>query len=95
MRNNQWVRCLHSQVYPTLRDQRIDDPHHHRQHRPNERTNAMSITHTPDEDTMLPDEETLAATVAGDETHGFSVEVVHSLDAARDVVLARIPRETP
>jgi hypothetical protein len=55
----------------------------------------MSITHTPDEDTMLPDEEMLAATVAGDETHDFSVEVVHSLDAARDVVLARIPRETP
>jgi acyl-CoA hydrolase len=41
--------------------------------------------------TKLPDEETLAATVVALEEHGFSVEVVDDLDAARDAVLARIP----
>src|ERR1700704_285120 len=42
--------------------------------------------------TTLPDEETLAATVVALEEHGFSVEVVDDLDAAREVVLARIPK---
>ena len=41
--------------------------------------------------TALPDDETLAATVVALEEHGFSVEVVDDLDAARDAVLARIP----
>jgi len=41
--------------------------------------------------TTLPDEETLAATVVALEEHGFSVDVVDDLDAARDAVLARIP----
>ncbi len=41
--------------------------------------------------TTLPDEQTLAATVVALEEHGFSVEVVDSLDAAREAVLARIP----
>src|SRR5689334_7818025 len=41
--------------------------------------------------TTLPDEETLAATVVALEEHGFSVEVVDDLDAARESVLARIP----
>ena len=41
--------------------------------------------------TALPDEETLAATVVALEEHGFSVDVVDDLDAAREAVLARIP----
>jgi L-lactate utilization protein LutC len=39
----------------------------------------------------LPDEQTLAATVAGLEARGFSAEVVDDLDAARRAVLDRIP----
>jgi hypothetical protein len=39
----------------------------------------------------LADEETLATTVVALEEHGFSVEVVDDLDAAREAVLARIP----
>ena len=41
--------------------------------------------------TKLPDEELLAATVVALEEHGFSVDVVEDLDAAREAVLARIP----
>jgi hypothetical protein len=51
----------------------------------------MSITHAADRFTVLPDDETLAATVVALEEHGFSVEVVPDLEAARNVVLARIP----
>src|SRR5437763_3868184 len=51
----------------------------------------MSITHAPDAYMVLPDDETLKATVVALEEHGFSVEVVADLDAARDAVLARIP----
>jgi acyl-CoA hydrolase len=51
----------------------------------------MSTTHTPDRFTTLPDDRTLAATVVELEEHGFSVEVVDDLDAAREAVLARIP----
>jgi len=51
----------------------------------------MSTTHAPDRFTTLPDDQTLAATVVALEEHGFSVEVVHDLDAAREAVLARIP----
>jgi acyl-CoA hydrolase len=50
----------------------------------------MSTKQTSDRFTTLPDEETLAATVVALEEHGFSVEVVDDLDAARDAVLARI-----
>src|SRR3954452_14673759 len=39
----------------------------------------------------LPDDETLAETVAGLEARGVSVEVVDDLDAARRAALARIP----
>jgi hypothetical protein len=46
---------------------------------------------TPDRFTSLPDEHALAATVVALEEHGFSVEVVDDLDAARAAVLARIP----
>jgi hypothetical protein len=51
----------------------------------------MTTTHAPDRYTTLPDQETLAATIVALEEHGFSVDVVDDLDAARDAVLARIP----
>ena len=41
--------------------------------------------------TALPDEHALAETVTALEEHGFSVDVVDDLDAARAAVLARIP----
>ena len=52
----------------------------------------MSTTYASDRFTALPDDQTLAATVVALEEHGFSVDVVDGLDAARDAVLARIPR---
>ena len=51
----------------------------------------MSTTAVPDRFATLPDEDTLQATVVALEEHGFSVEVVGDLDAARQAVLARIP----
>jgi acyl-CoA hydrolase len=51
----------------------------------------MNTTKTPDRFAVLPDEDTLAATVTALEEHGFSVEVAADLDAAREAVLARIP----
>jgi hypothetical protein len=51
----------------------------------------VSTTDAPDRFTTLPDDETLAETVVALEEHGFSVEVVDDLDAAREAVLARIP----
>jgi hypothetical protein len=51
-------------------------------------------TSAPDRFTTLPDTETLAATVVALEEHGFSVEVVDDLDAAREAVLARIPERS-
>src|SRR6185295_15478607 len=56
-----------------------------------EEGSAVSLTETSDRFTALPDEHTLAATVVALEEHGFSVEVVDDLDAARQAVLARIP----
>src|ERR1700693_5195800 len=55
----------------------------------------MSTTAAPDRFTTLPDENTLQATVVALEEHGFSVEVVSDLDAARQAVLARIPEGSP
>jgi hypothetical protein len=52
----------------------------------------MSSTEVSDRFSTLPDEQTLAATVVALEEHGFSVEVVDGLDAARAAVLARIPQ---
>src|SRR5579863_2208775 len=52
----------------------------------------MNTTKTPDRFAALPDEDTLRATVVALEEHGFSVEVVDDLDAARQAVLTRIPR---
>ncbi len=51
----------------------------------------MSTTTAPDRFTALPDEQALASTVTALEEHGFSVEIVEDLDAARRAVLARIP----
>ena len=51
----------------------------------------MSTTAIPDRFTALPNEATLQATLVALEEHGFSVEVVGDLDAARQAVLARIP----
>jgi len=51
----------------------------------------MSTIATPDRFTALPDEPVLASAVTALEEHGFSVEVVDDLDAARQAVLARIP----
>src|SRR5205807_8963066 len=51
----------------------------------------MTTVEQPGRFTTLPDEEMLAATVVALEEHGFSVEVVDGLDAAREAVLARIP----
>jgi hypothetical protein len=50
----------------------------------------VSATET-DRFTTLPDGRTLADTIVALEEHGFSVDVVDELDAARDAVLARIP----
>ena len=52
----------------------------------------MSTTHAYDRFTALPDDETIAATVVALEEHGFSVDIADDLDAARDAVLARIPK---
>jgi hypothetical protein len=52
----------------------------------------MSTIATPDRFTTLPDDQMLASAVTALEEHGFSVEVVDDLDAARQTVLARIPQ---
>ena len=52
----------------------------------------MTTIRTPDRFTTLPGDQTLAGTVVALEEHGFSVEVVDDLDAAREAVLARIPQ---
>ncbi len=52
----------------------------------------MTTTHASDRFTALPDDQTLATTVVALEEHGFSVDVVDRLDAAREAVLARIPK---
>jgi hypothetical protein len=51
----------------------------------------VSTTQASERFTALPDDQTLAATVIALEEHGFSVEAVDDLDAAREAVLARIP----
>ncbi len=51
----------------------------------------MTTTYASDRFTGLPDDQTIAATVVALEEHGFSVDVVDGLDAAREAVLARIP----
>ena len=52
----------------------------------------MSTTAIPDRFTTLPDEHALQATVVALEEHGFGVEVVGDLDAARQAVLAAYRR---
>lgn len=51
----------------------------------------MTTSETSDRFTTLPSDDDLAATVVALEEHGFGVEVVDDLDAAREAVLARIP----
>jgi acyl-CoA hydrolase len=51
----------------------------------------MSTTDTTARFTTLPGEHALQATVVALEEHGFSVEVVDDLGAAREAVLARMP----
>jgi hypothetical protein len=51
----------------------------------------MSTAAIPDRFTALADEGALRAAVVAVQEHGFSVEVAGDLDAARQVVLARIP----
>jgi LUD domain len=51
----------------------------------------MTTTSAAGRFTAAPDDATIAATVVALEEHGFSVEVVDDLDAARQAVLARIP----
>jgi hypothetical protein len=46
------------------------------------------MTANPDRFTTLPDEAALRATVVALEEHGFSVEVIGDLDAARQAVRA-------
>ena len=52
----------------------------------------MSTAETPDRFTTLADERTLDSTVVALQEHGFSIDVVDDLDAARGAVLARIPK---
>ena len=49
------------------------------------------MTTTADRFSTMPDDQTLTETVTALEEHGFSVEIVDDLDAARRAVLARIP----
>ena len=51
----------------------------------------MSTTPASARFATLPDQETLESTIVALEEHGFSVEVVDDLDAAREAVLARLP----
>jgi len=51
----------------------------------------VSMTQAPDRFTAPPGEQELSQTVVALEEHGFSVEVVDTLEAARETVLARIP----
>jgi LUD domain len=51
----------------------------------------MTTTNAAQRFTELPDDETLAKTAVALEEHGFSVEIVDDLEAARAAVLARIP----
>jgi hypothetical protein len=52
----------------------------------------MTTTQGSDRFTTLPDDQTLDATVVALEEHGFGVDVVDDLDAARGAVIARIPQ---
>jgi acyl-CoA hydrolase len=54
----------------------------------------VSTTEQSDRFAALPDDETLQATVVSLEEHGFSVDVVDTLDAARERVVALIPEGT-
>ena len=70
----------------------LGPPKAHRQRSPHKEGQTMTTIQLSDRFTTLPDDQTLAATVVALEEHGFSVEVVDDLDAARKAVLARIPK---
>jgi hypothetical protein len=55
----------------------------------------VSTTAIPDRFTTLPDEHALQATVVALEEHGFSVEVVGDLDAARHAIIEYGDYECP
>ena len=55
----------------------------------------MSASETSERFTSLADSRTLTDTIVALEEHGFGVEIVDELDAARDAVLARIPTARP
>src|SRR3989454_8924306 len=76
---------------PALRVAR-QAPRRRRQRSPHEGGPTMTTILASDLFTALPDDQTLAATVVALEEHGFSVDIVDSLDAAREAVLARIPQ---
>jgi hypothetical protein len=52
----------------------------------------ISTTRAPDRFTTLPDDRTRTATVVALEERGFSVHVLDCLGAAREALLARIPK---
>jgi hypothetical protein len=52
----------------------------------------MSTSEISERFTSLADDRTLTDTIVALEEHGFSVEIVDELNAARDAVLARIPQ---
>jgi acyl-CoA hydrolase len=52
----------------------------------------MSAPRGSDRFTRLPDDQTLAATAEALGDHGFGVDITDDLVAARDVVLARVPK---
>jgi hypothetical protein len=52
----------------------------------------MSTSETSERFTSLADDRTLTDTIVALEEHGFSIEIVDELDAARNAVLARIPQ---
>src|SRR3981081_3145486 len=56
---------------------------------PLRRRPAMTTAHASDRFTVLPDEQTLTATVVALEEHGFSVEDVDGFGAPREAGLAR------
>ncbi len=51
----------------------------------------MTASETSERFTSLADDRTVTDTIVALEEHGFSVEIVDDLDAAREAVLARIP----
>src|SRR5215469_6215603 len=91
LRRSPGHRLAHG-FHPTVRNiSGVKSAYHSSVHRSRRKDQPMSTTAIPDRFTTLPDEHALEATVTALEEHGFGVEVVDDLDAARETVLARIP----